>query len=55
MSAHLLTGVRPYGEDAADILLVDGAIAAVGPDAAERKPPRHNSSHLSKSRMPSSP
>ena len=38
MSAHLLTGVRPYGEDAADILLVDGAIAAVGPDAAARAP-----------------
>ena len=28
MSAHLLTGVRPYGEDAADILMVDGAITA---------------------------
>ena len=38
MSAHLLTGVRPYGEDAADILLVDGAIAAVGPDAAALAP-----------------
>ena len=38
MSAHLLIGVRPYGEDAADILLVDGAIAAVGPDAAARAP-----------------
>ena len=37
MSAHLLTGVRPYGEDAADILLVDGAIAAVGP--RPRSPP----------------
>jgi len=38
VSAHLLTGVRPYGEDAADILLVDGAIAAVGPDAAALAP-----------------
>ena len=45
MSAHLLTGVRPYGEDAADILLVDGAIAAVGPDAAspeEEPTPEHH-------------
>ena len=38
MIAHLLTGARPYGESAADILLVDGIIAAVGPDAAARAP-----------------
>ncbi|RJF44735.1 dihydroorotase [Actinomyces sp. 2119] len=34
MTSHLLTGVRPYGEDPTDILLVDGAIAAVGPEAS---------------------
>jgi dihydroorotase len=30
VSTHLIRGARPYGEDAADILLKDGRIAAVG-------------------------
>ncbi|MGY1637384.1 dihydroorotase [Geodermatophilus sp. SYSU D00742] len=30
MSTYLIKGARPYGEDAADILLGDGRIAAVG-------------------------
>ena len=38
MTAHLLTGVRPYGEDAADILIVDGSIAALGASAASQAP-----------------
>ncbi|WP_167202251.1 dihydroorotase [Actinomyces respiraculi] len=38
MTAHLLTGVRPYGEDAADILVIDGRIAAIGPEAAAQAP-----------------
>lgn len=38
MSAHLLTGARPYGEDAADILIVDGSIAALGAGAASQAP-----------------
>ena len=38
MTPYLLTGARPYGEDAADILLADGVIAAIGPDAAARAP-----------------
>ena len=29
MTSHLLTGVRPYGEDPTDILITDGAIAAI--------------------------
>ena len=33
MTSHLLTGVRPYGEDPTDILITDGAIAAIGPAA----------------------
>ena len=38
MTSHLLTGVRPYGEDPTDILITDGAIAAIGPDAAAKAP-----------------
>ena len=38
MTPHLLTGVRPYGEDSTDILLVDGLIAAIGPDAVAQAP-----------------
>lgn len=38
MTAHLLTGTRPYGEDSADILVVDGRIAAIGADAAAQAP-----------------
>jgi len=38
VTAHLLTGVRPYGEDPADVLTADGRIAAIGPDAAAQAP-----------------
>ena len=38
MTSYLLTGARPYGEDATDILLADGVIAAIGPDAAAQAP-----------------
>ena len=38
MTSHLLTGVRPYGEDAVDLLVTDGVIAAVGADAADQAP-----------------
>ena len=38
MTSHLLTGVRPYGEDPTDILITDGAIAAIGSDAAAKAP-----------------
>ncbi len=38
MTAHLLTGVRPYGEDPADVLTADGRIAAIGPDAVAQAP-----------------
>lgn len=38
MTSHLLTGVRPYGEDTVDILLTDGTIAAIGPEAAAQAP-----------------
>ncbi|WP_067781026.1 dihydroorotase [Actinomyces vulturis] len=38
MTAHLLLGVRPYGEDATDILIVDDKIAAIGADAAAQAP-----------------
>lgn len=34
----LITGARILGEDAADVLVVDGRIAAVGPDAADDAP-----------------
>ena len=34
MTSHLLTGVRPYGEDPTDILITDTIITAIGPDAA---------------------
>ncbi|ETJ05670.1 MAG: Dihydroorotase, partial [Actinomyces urogenitalis DORA_12] len=37
-SSHLLTGVRPYGEDPTDILIADGQIAALGPEAASQAP-----------------
>ena len=38
MTSHLLTGVRPYGEDPTDILITDGTITAIGPDAAAKAP-----------------
>ncbi|NDR52704.1 dihydroorotase [Actinomyces sp. 565] len=38
MTAHLLPGVRPYGEDATDVLIIDDTIAAIGPDAAAQAP-----------------
>ncbi|MDO4244158.1 MAG: dihydroorotase [Actinomyces sp.] len=38
MTAHLLTGVLPYGEDPTDILIMDGAIAATGPQAQAEAP-----------------
>ncbi|MGK2348213.1 dihydroorotase [Actinomyces sp. W5033] len=38
MTAHLLIGARPYGEDASDILVIDGRIAAIGPEAAAQAP-----------------
>lgn len=38
MTSHLLTGLRPYGEDATDILITDGTIAAIGPEAAAQAP-----------------
>ncbi|RRD26216.1 dihydroorotase [Actinomyces bowdenii] len=38
MTSHLLTGVRPYGEDATDILITDGTITAIGPEAAAQAP-----------------
>ncbi len=34
MTSHLLTGVRPYGEDATDILITDRTVAAIGPYTA---------------------
>ena len=49
MTSHLLTGVRPYGEDPTDILITDGAIAAIGPDAEAKAPAdaqRHDFSGL---------
>ena len=49
MTAHLITGARPYGEDTADILIIDGAIAAIGPDAAAQAPAgatRHDATGL---------
>ena len=38
MTPHLLTGVRPYGEDPTDILITDTIITAIGPDAAAKAP-----------------
>ncbi|WJY68142.1 dihydroorotase [Corynebacterium auris] len=35
MSTTLITNVRPYGEDAADILVTDGVIAQIGPNLAQ--------------------
>ncbi|WP_347042479.1 dihydroorotase [Brachybacterium nesterenkovii] len=32
MSALIIRGARPYGEDAADVLVADGVIAAIGAD-----------------------
>ncbi|SHJ24481.1 dihydroorotase [Actinomyces denticolens] len=49
MTAHLITGARPYGEDTADILIIGGAIAAIGPDAAAQAPAdaaRHDATGL---------
>ena len=34
MTSLLIAGASPYGEEPADILVVDGVIAALGPDAA---------------------
>ena len=36
MSAHLLKGIRPYNEEATDLLIVDGVIAALGAEAAQQ-------------------
>ena len=36
MSAHLLKGIRPYNEEATDLLIVDGVIAAIGAEAAQQ-------------------
>ena len=36
MSAHLLKGIRPYTEEATDLLIVDGVIAALGAEAAQQ-------------------
>nr|WP_203233874.1 dihydroorotase [Actinomyces sp. 565] len=33
-----MPGVRPYGEDATDVLIIDDTIAAIGPDAAAQAP-----------------
>lgn len=38
MTSHLLIGVRPYGEEATDVLLVEGRIAAIGAEAAAQAP-----------------
>ncbi|CAM2831566.1 dihydroorotase [Actinomyces slackii] len=38
MTSHLLTGLRPYGEDPTDILITDGTIAAIGPQARADAP-----------------
>ena len=34
MTTTLIRGARPYGEEPTDLLVRDGVIAAVGPDAA---------------------
>lgn len=36
MSAHLLKAIRPYNEEATDLLIVDGVIAALGAEAAQQ-------------------
>lgn len=36
MSVHLLKGIRPYNEEATDLLIVDGVIAALGAEAAQQ-------------------
>lgn len=36
MSAHLLKGIRPYNEEATDLLIVDGVIATLGAEAAQQ-------------------
>ena len=36
MSAHLLKEIRPYNEEATDLLIVDGVIAALGAEAAQQ-------------------
>jgi len=49
VTSHLLTGVRPYGEDPIDILITDRTITAIGPDAAAKAPAdavRHDLSGL---------
>ncbi|QQM68196.1 dihydroorotase [Actinomyces weissii] len=37
-TTHLLPAVRPYGEEPCDVLLRDGQIAALGPQAAAQAP-----------------
>ena len=34
MAAVVLNAVKPYGGDAVDVLLMDGVIAAIGPEVA---------------------
>ena len=36
MSAQLLKGIRPYNEEATDLLIVDGVIAALGAEATQQ-------------------
>jgi dihydroorotase, multifunctional complex type len=36
VSAHLLKGIRPYNEEATDLLIVDGVIAALGAEATQQ-------------------
>ena len=38
--SYLITGARPYGGDAADILITDGRIAAIGEHARRCPAPR---------------
>ena len=38
MSTYLIKGATPYGEDAADIFVKEGRIAAVGDDAIVMHP-----------------
>lgn len=38
MTSYLLTGARPLGGEPTDLLLTDGTITAVGPEASDRAP-----------------
>ena len=40
MTNYLIKGARPYGGDAADILVKDGRIAAIGEHAVGDRAPR---------------